>query len=190
MALAPWKNALQVGGLLRDRRFWTRELHAVEGSLEALQARMDVELPRVARVYVTFAREEYQRKVLKKLSTGMLQSMFEHSTLPAHYRFRGVNVLTVQHAPDPTDVLWMNHGVTWQALVLQQVASAVIASISMVVLCSIVVGCARCSHWLGALAVSGNNSVIPMMIKYLTVYMEKHPNMASLEVCAVLQFLP
>ena len=65
------------------------------------------------KVFVAFKKEEYQRKVLEKLSTGHLPAFFERT-------HEGANVLKVEEVPEPTDVDFLHLGVPFVRQAMEQ----------------------------------------------------------------------
>jgi hypothetical protein len=62
----------------------------------------------VTRVFCIYEHESGQRNCLLKLSNGLVAAWFDLGNLAKEFKFRGTNVLCVNEAPEPTEVIWEN----------------------------------------------------------------------------------
>ena len=78
---------------------------ALDESIEKLQKKnFDV-----THIFVTFETEEDQRKVLTKLSLGVLPMLRQRKeSLPSECLFRGEKVLKVSEPAEPSSIRWQN----------------------------------------------------------------------------------
>ena len=61
------------------------------------------------KVFVVFETEASQRACLKEMTIGTIPALMDTAmNIPEAMRFRGTNILSVNEAPEPTDVIWVN----------------------------------------------------------------------------------
>ncbi|RLN37582.1 hypothetical protein BBJ28_00017799 [Nothophytophthora sp. Chile5] len=89
---------------------------------------------RVWTVFVMFETEEAQRRCLRETRVGLCSTEFDisRSNLPQQLRFRGVNILHVEQAVEPSSVRWKSAGVLWRRRVSQQLLTLIIVVAMMV----------------------------------------------------------
>jgi hypothetical protein len=135
----------------------------------------------VVKVFVTFEWEAGQRSALHALTTGLIPAAFERSTLiAAEDRFRGTNVLLVQEAPEPSEVIWQNLDKRLRYRLLQQLLSAAVtAAVVTLAYYAIIKLLSGSSKW-GAIGVSVISTALPMILK-IVVTVERHINVTTQE---------
>lgn len=61
------------------------------------------------KVFVVFETEAAQRSCLREMTVGKIPALLNTATnIPEHQRFRQDNILSINEAPEPTDVIWVN----------------------------------------------------------------------------------
>jgi hypothetical protein len=135
----------------------------------------------VVKVFVTFEWESGQRSALHALTTGLIPAAFERSSLiAAADRFRGTNVLLVQEAPEPSEVIWQNLDKRLRYRLLQQLLSAAVtAAVVTLAYYAIIRLISGSSKW-GAVGVSVISTALPMILK-IVVSVERHINVTTQE---------
>jgi hypothetical protein len=173
--LEPWKLELQRFGLFRDLRYWFEQLNHVKAEIEMLK----IETGKAVKVFVTFEKEEGQRKCLEALTEGLIPAITELSTkITDDKKFRGTNVLHVEEAPEPTDVFYHFLHVDMVTQLKEQLLTY-FASFSVIALmASIIVALAESSPGAAAVFISLSNAIVPVLLKIFTSF-ERHHNATS-----------
>jgi hypothetical protein len=119
-----WKAPFHVLGLMQDVEYWRYKLQATE---DAISDELSHDTFHCKRVYVTFEDEESQRNCLLKLTTGYIFSALDMvGSTEVRYRFGGGNVLKVEEAPEPDDIIWHNLQLPLWSRMLQQAITTVL----------------------------------------------------------------
>jgi hypothetical protein len=135
----------------------------------------------VVKVFVTFEWEAGQRSALHALTTGLIPAAFERSSLiAAEDRFRGTNVLLVQEAPEPSEVIWQNLDKRLRYRLLQQLLSAAVTAAVVTLAYYAIIKLLSGSSKRGAIGVSVISTALPMILK-IVVTVERHINVTTQE---------
>uniref|UniRef100_A0A7S2V6J7 CSC1/OSCA1-like cytosolic domain-containing protein n=1 Tax=Fibrocapsa japonica TaxID=94617 RepID=A0A7S2V6J7_9STRA len=133
----------------------------------------DKEYP-VCKVYVIFQTEEGQRNALEALTTGAIPAAFEISTVEDKYKFRGTNVLSVEEAVEPSEVLWENLELSvWYSLAQSLVSLVLTALLIYWAYLAIYAAKKSAKSTATGLVVSVINVLLPIVLRMITM-VEKH----------------
>jgi hypothetical protein len=162
---------LQCLGFRRDENYWRGQLEEINTRIEVLSKKS---YP-VTKVYVTFNTEEGQRECLRALTTGACQAACEHGNLSQELIFEG-NVLHVQEALEPTDILWHNLELDWVFCTFQNILASA-CTLGLVYASYVILVDIKEQGSPGALAlvVTAINSLLPMVCNIITS-LERHHN--------------
>jgi len=92
--------------------FYSTELFELDREilLHLDNIRSSPERIKVSAVIVAFEEERAQRRCLQSLRLGLYNSITDTGHIAEEHRFRGDNVLMVEKAPDPKEIIWENLG--------------------------------------------------------------------------------
>ena len=158
----------------------------IEAEVERLKALPDGAA--TCKVYVAFAKEEYQRKVLEKISTGHIPAYFETSNLDDKYKYGGTNVLKVEEAPEPQDVIYLNVGVKLEQSILEQTGTLSVTLAVLLAITFIIKAIAEKNRYVASQAIVFCNMGLPMMVKKLNG-LERHATVGYRESSLLLKLV-
>ena len=150
----------QTLGFFRDASYYRYRLRRVEEALANLRARGT---PNVAKVFITFDTEDAQRAALSALKMGSISAML-NTNMPYEDRFRFKNVLAINEAPEPREIVWteLNTDIT---TVLLSLLEGVVASIMFILVSYGLIQVVFDVPWLVGLVIGIlNMAVAPVMI--------------------------
>eukprot|EP00968_Pinguiococcus_pyrenoidosus_P003539 scaffold228_cov312-Pinguiococcus_pyrenoidosus.AAC.57 len=183
------KALLQTLGFQRDFAFWALQMAQKDREIREELARP--ELSEAAKVYVTFDTENAQRRCLKALTDGAINTTLDQN-VTGWLTGREVdeqflwdnpdgsrNQLAVVEAPEPSDVIWKNQSVPlWLRLTEQAVGFTGCAVV--VALAAVIIDVLAESGQGAAVGffIAGANSILPALMKFFTE-IESHLSFSS-----------
>jgi hypothetical protein len=150
---------------------------ALEKANASIQKALETANYRPSKVFITFEAEEGQRACLKALSQGILTAAFDlgKDKMNADYVFKGINVLDVKEAPEPSEIFWEDVDVTFRKRTKQQTitmfatALLVFGSVIACKALQVMVGPGGAAIW-----ISLTNIAIPVVLKTICTTFEDH----------------
>ena len=163
-ALSDWKKKLIGYGLSSDVTVERRKIQQLDEEIAAL-AKKEYEC---VKVFVVFETEEAQRSCLREMTVGVIPAMLEAAAhIPEHQRFRGTNVLSINEAPEPTDIIWVNLETSIQHRVIEQTCT-LSASFFIVTICGVIIYfVSGVNAAAAAMFISISNGMLPAILKQI-----------------------
>ena len=165
-----------------------KAMHGVRAKIECECRRLLTEGAPAVKVFVAFEHEEFQRKVLEKLSTGHIPAYLEKSQLDAKYRYEGTNVLKIEEAPEPTDVSFLDLDTSLVRQAIEQTTTLLGLITLLTVLTLFIFLLSKTNPVEVALFISLCNSVLPKVCKALN-HIEHHPTVGHREASLLLKLV-
>mmetsp|Transcript_16628 Transcript_16628/g.24577 ORF Transcript_16628/g.24577 Transcript_16628/m.24577 type:complete len:880 (+) Transcript_16628:121-2760(+) len=133
----------------------------------------------VSEVFVIFEREEGQRAALKDLSLPYLRRF--GCCLSEEKKFRGKTVLTVAEAREPSAIRWNNLDESVFVKTIRLIISYAIVLLLILGAALVVYLVGQKNATYAAFAISGMNSIVPIICKIITQGIESHTSEGSKE---------
>lgn len=165
-----FKGLMIKAGLTDDIVSLHYKLRAMMDKLVVMQAK---EYP-AAKVYIIFETEASQRACLERLTTGLIPAMLESkNAVAAEDLFDGDNVLKVEEACEPNEVIWANQHYDVVHRSTEQVVAYCITAGLVAVSAVCIWLTAKVDPNFAAIFISVSNGILPTLIKTM-VGVEHH----------------
>jgi hypothetical protein len=112
------------------------------------------------------------------MSVGLIPALLDKADLPEHQKFRGDNILSVNEAPEPSDVIWENLETTLKHQVIELSCTFGVTFLIIAAAGGIIVGLNADYPAVAAIFVSVCNGGLPAAFKALTAT-EEHLTQTS-----------
>jgi hypothetical protein len=151
---------LQLLGFFRDASYYRYRLRKVDEAIASALARG---APNVAKVFITFETEDAQRAALGALKLGSISALL-NTNMAYEDRFRFKNVLAIDEAPEPREVVWTELNTDHMTMVIS-LLEGVFASVAFILIAYGLMQVVIDVPWLIGLVVGSlNMAVAPVMI--------------------------
>jgi len=147
-------------GFFQDSKYFRAEMYLIE---REIAAEMEKGPAKAAKVFITFETECAQREALRTMKVGLLSAKL-NLDMRRRDRFRYSNVLTIEEAPEPRDIMWCELNTTPLQLAMS-LLEGVVACTGFILLAYALLLVVQGSPFLvGVMVAVLNMAVAPLMI--------------------------